>query len=86
MYVPELGQMVGVGVTIGVGIVVGVGVSVTVTVLVIVMISENVPVHKTIKKGDAISANSLFKQKEGKKVFAVQCSLEKMILCYLKCL
>ena len=40
VYVPELGQMVGVGVTIGVGILVGVGVSVTVTVLVIVMISE----------------------------------------------
>ena len=49
MYVPELGQMVGVGITIGVGVVAGVGVSVTVTVL-IVMISDNVPAHKTIKK------------------------------------
>ena len=67
MYVLELGQMVGVGVTIGVGVVAGVGVSVTVTVLVIVMISHN------SKKGDAICANSLFKQKEGKKVFC--CSM-----------
>ena len=57
MYVPKLGQLVGVGV----GVTVGVGVSVTITVLVIVMISENVvpaekkvihfvPIHSSKKK------------------------------------
>ena len=44
MYVPKLGQLVGVGV----GVTVGVGVSVTITVLVIVMISENVPADKKV--------------------------------------
>ena len=63
MYVPKLGQLVGVGVGVsaGVGAVVGVGVSVTVTVLVIVTISDNVvpadkkvmhfvPIHSSKKK------------------------------------
>ena len=45
MYVPKLGQLVGVGV----GVTVGVGVSVTVTVLVIVTISDNVvPADKKV--------------------------------------
>ena len=51
MYVPKLGQLVGVGVGVsaGVGAVVGVGVSVTVTVLVIVTISDNVvPADKKV--------------------------------------
>ena len=51
VYVPKLGQLVGVGagVTVGVGAVVGVGVSVTITVLVIVTISENVvPADKKV--------------------------------------
>ena len=51
MYVPKLGQLVGVGVTEGVGVVVGIAVTVTVTVLVTVNISENiVPTHKTTEK------------------------------------
>ena len=81
MYVPELGQMVGVGVTIGVGVVAGVGVSVTVTVP-IVMISDNVPAHKTIKKVmQFLPIHSSNKKKE-RRCYAFQCSLEKMTLCY----
>ena len=50
IYVPKLGQLVGVGVSAGV-VVVGVGVTITVTVLVIVTISDNVvSVHKTTKR------------------------------------
>ena len=51
IYVPKLGQLVGVGVYAGVGVVVGVGVTITVTVLVIVTISDNVvSAHKTTKR------------------------------------
>ena len=46
VYVPKLGQLVG----IGVGVNVGVGVSVTITVLVIVMISEMSLHTKQFKK------------------------------------
>ena len=51
IYVPKLGQLVGVGVSAGVGVVVGVGVTITVTVLVIVTISDNVvSERKTTKR------------------------------------
>ena len=51
IYVPKIGQLVGVGVSAGVGVVVGVGVTITVTVLVIVTISDNVvSAHKTTKR------------------------------------
>ena len=84
MYVPKLGQLVGVGVNVEVGAVVGVGVSVTATVLVTVTISENVvPADKTIQKKvrQFVPIHSSNKKKE-RRCFALQCLLEKMTLCY----
>ena len=72
VYVPKLGQLVGVGV----GVTVGVGVSVTITVLVIVTISENVvPADKKVMHFVPIHSS----KKKGKKVF---CYSEKVTLCY----